>query len=938
MRSLRRICFCCALGVPALAAPAQEQTAEAGTRPRAAERIVRVFDFEERLTNPLDVPDGWVRAQHDELVPRIRPSFPIWNQAELDYQVAWRGEGSVRVPVSGGSASLRLEHGGLPIFPLGEYAVRAMVRTEGVGSSRPRMVVRALDARGEAIEGSERETLLEDTPTEWTLAEVRLPGLFKDAAFLQIDLELVQAREFRRPALRDHQVWEDDFDAAAWFDDVVVLQMPQVALETGSALNVVTRPERPVLKAQVRDLAAEGLTATLRVFDATRRLVDFQQREISTGRLAWEWEPALPGLGWYRAVIDVQAAGRLISSTACDFVWLEEAPEAEPRYERGPRFSGSQTDATPMAWRPMTLELSALPPGEPDALAEVFAACGASWVSLPIWEPPLRERDMPERVDRLKVLTGAMRERWIEAAFALPALPEELASLLRLEPTDVLGAIAGPDRAWERYLLDAMDRLGTVTAQWQVNASGDPSLLERPTLASDVGTVRTRLERLVPGIELALGWRVDAPPPAAADGAAVEWPEWMPTVPTPIALRPWTAPGAPHPLFVLEPITSESHTERAAAADLARRTVELWRVASGAERPAFRAGLRDPWRIESGEKPAAHPTAALAAWRALADRLDGRVFGVEWPLIKGVRCIVFVPAPDQPERGGMIALWNVSAPPEDAELIATLGTEAVRVYDVFGNSRLVEPTTSDDGARFEHRIPVGPEPVFIEGINTGLVLFLTSVALDPPEIQSVTGEHEHAVLVRNHWPTAATGRVVVSEPGGYDPETQARDRTWDVTPRTLSFDLQPGAEARLPVVITFSRSTEAGAKSFVFDVHVVADRDYGWVRARSYADLTWNDVWLDVTFRPAEGGADLVVEATVTNTGERPRSFEAVAFAPGMPRARASIGTLQPGQSVVRRFPFPDAYDALAGQRVLVSLAEPDGPGRLTKAVEIPPR
>jgi hypothetical protein len=39
---------------------------------------------------------------------------------------------------------------------------------------------------------------------------------------------------------------------------------------------------------------------------------------------------------------------------------------------------------------------------------------------------------------------------------------------------------------------------------------------------------------------------------------------------------------------------------------------------------------------------------------------------------------------------------------------------------------------------------------------------------------------------------------------------------------------------------------------------------------------------------------------------------------------------------VVRRFPFPKAYDRLAGERVIVSLAEPDGPGRLTKAVEIP--
>jgi hypothetical protein len=138
-------------------------------------------------------------------------------------------------------------------------------------------------------------------------------------------------------------------------------------------------------------------------------------------------------------------------------------------------------------------------------------------------------------------------------------------------------------------------------------------------------------------------------------------------------------------------------------------------------------------------------------------------------------------------------------------------------------------------------------------------------------------------------------------------------------------------------VISFSRSTEAGTKSYVFDVQLVADRDYGWVRARSFAELTWNDVWLDLTYRVPPGGVDgdLILEATVTNTGDTPRAFEAIAIAPGMPRVRSSIGTLQPGQSIVRRFPFPDAARALAGKRLLVSLTEPNGPGRLTKGLDL---
>lgn len=941
MRRPRSTWFCCALAAGALTARAQQDAgdaAEAGARPRTAERIVKVFGFEERLTNPRDLPEGWFRAQDDELVPRERPGFPIWNAGTLDYGVAFRGEGSVRLSLAGGSASLRLEPGEAPIFPLGEYAVRVMVRAEGLDAARPRLMVRALDPRGEPIPGSERVSLLEEPGEEWRLLEARLPGLFREAAFLQIDLELAQAREFAPATLGEHHVWVDDFEGSAWFDEVTVIQLPQVSLSTGSALGIVTRPAAPRLRAEIRDLAAEELSAVISVYDARRRLVDRVEREVTTGRVAWSWEPAVRDLGWYRAVIEVRSGGGLISAAACDFSWLDAPASAEPRYESGPRFSGAETSAVGAAWRPMGVELTELPPASPSDLAGAIRAMGASSVTLPIWERRLAASALPARVELLREHAGAARDAWIDTSFGLPTVPEELASALRIEAADVLGAVGSEGHVVEPFLSDAMDRLGTVSARWQLGASGGRA--GRSRVGTALAGARERLGALVPGVELALGARLDEPAAtlAGADGAVVELPAWMPTAPLGTALAPWRESGRRPTQYVIETLDTERHTERAVGADLARRTVELWRVATDTERPRFRAGVRDPWRIEPGERPSAFPTVVVPVWRALADRLDGRVFALEWELVRGVRCMAFVPSAGTPERGGLLAAWNETASPEAAELVATLGTGAVRVYDIFGNERSIEPTGSDDGARREHRIALGPEPLFVEGIDAELVLFLASIRLDPGEIQSIAGEHEHAVTVRNPWAGPVLGEVRVTEPGGYDEARQARDRTWEVTPRTMGFELQPGEETRLPLLISFSRATEAGIKPFVFDVHVVADRDYGWVRARTFADLTWNDVWVDLTFRPSGGGQDkdLIVEATITNTGERARSFEATAFAPGMPRLRASIGTLEPGQSVVRRFPFEHAYEALAGERVVVSLAEPDGPGRLTKAVEIP--
>lgn len=949
MVTLRPHTLLCALALALASGATIAQDEDAGgTRPRAAGRVVKVFDFEEQFSNPLEVPMGWVRAQHDPLVPRIRPRFPIWNKAKLDYGVAAGGEGSVRLPVEGGSASLRLNPGVVPIFPLGQYAIRVRVRSEGLVHARPRLVVRALDGTGAPIAGSDRSTIADSVDGQWRMIEVQLPGLFPEAAYLQIDLEVIQPREFQRERLPGHQVWDEDFEGAVWFDDVVVMQVPQVSLSTASPLNVVARPEAPTLRTELRDLAAQELIATIRVFDARRELVDSMQRQVLTGRSSWEWRPALRELGWYRAVIDIAAEGRIISTRTCDFVWLDEPRPAQPGYETGPAFSGEQTNAGGPAWEPVGVELDALPPATTDELAITLRAMGVHSASLPLWEVDVRAADLPARVERLRAIIAALRAARIDPSLSLPVVPDELAAALRLDSADVLDALASDPAIWGPYLLDALDHLGATSTRWQLGSSGSTRAIRRPDLPHDIAAARGALSALVPGVELTIGWRADLSPGAArasgADAARIELPAWMATLPIGAALAPWRSPQGPTPEFVLDPLDTAHHTERDIAADLARRTTELWAHASKDSTedapPRFTVAIGDPWRIEGSERPAAHPTVANAAWRALADRLDGRVLAVDWPISTGVRCLVFTAPLGDPDRGGLIVAWRESAAPEDAVLAATLGSEPVTVYDLFGNASILEPTPADDGARLEHRLRLSAEPVFIEDINTELVLFLASIALEPPQIQSTTGEHEHAVVLHNPWPMPIAGRVVVTDPGGYDPATQARDRSWAITPRSMAFDLAAGESVRIPLMISFSRSNEAGLKSFVFDVQLVADQPYGWVRARTFAELTWNDVWLDLTYRVPPGGADgdLIIEATVTNTGEMPRAVEAIAIAPGMPRVRSSIGTLEPGQSVVRRFPFPDAAKSLAGKRVSVSLFEPDGPGWLTNGIDVPRR
>lgn len=916
-------------------APAQDDPSV--NRPRAADRVVRVFDFEERQTNATDMPLGWVRAQHDPLVPRIRPDYPIWNQARLEYQGGARGEGAVRLDLRGGSGSLRLEPGVLPIFANGEYAVRVSVRAEGLVHARPKVVARLLDARGIPIEGTEHAVMIHPPNETWRQVEVRIPGGVENAAYIQIDLEAVQERLFRQPVLGKHQIWDEDVRGTVWFDDVVVIQMPQVRLATASPLNVVAMPLRPEIVSTVRDLAGEPMTATIRVYDAERQPVDSHERSITSGRAAIRWSPELPSLGWYRAYIDITAGGRLISSQSCDLLWVPEAAERAEVYRAGPRFTGDATEAISETGgrTKIGLDLNELPALAPQDLIDLLRACGSDEVSLPVWEHGLEPEGLPALVDRLRDVVASLREERIGVTLSLPVVPDALAGRLMVNPDQVLDVLAMPPSVWEPYLIDALDRLGGSVSRWQIGRSGGSGRAPGPDLGSQLERARAGIGGMVPGVEIELGWRADRPPPPIApeDIVGVAVPAWMATAPMDLVTDHWAETGA-RVEYVLEPLAADIHTERDTAAELVRRAARLWRA--GATAPEFALRLSDPWTVEHGPNGSARPSASLGAWRTLADRMRGRTFGADWDLGPGIRCMIFRPGPHaSPERGGLIIAWREGEPL--AELRATLGAGAVTISDIFGNTREIEPTSSEDGARSEHAIPLLDEPLYIEGIDTELALFLASVSIDPPVIQSVAGEREHEIVLRNPWPVPVTGRLIVTEPGGYDPETQTKDRTWEIAPRTAGIELQPGEEIRLPITLSFSAAAEAGVLPFIIDLRPAAEEEYGWVRARPRADLAWDQATLDLSYRSVAGedGTDLVIEALVTNTGERPLALDAIAFAPGQPRARAMIGALEPGASIVRRFAFRGAFDDLAGERVYVSLSEPDGSGRLNRSIAI---
>lgn len=903
-----------------------------------AGRIAASFDFEEQTTNPLPIPLNWVRAQNDPQV-RVRPGFPIWNEARLDYtSPAFSGRGTVRMPVAGGSASLRLNPGVLPIFPDSEYLVTAMVRTQNCVHARARLVARLLDAHAKVIDLPPIASALTRTDGEWQQIAVRLPSKVTNAAFLQIDLELVQpATYLDLEEQGEFRVMGQDFDAIAWFDDVEVVQLPRIELNTNQPGQIVVAPHSPEISVLVQDLTAQRLTAQLMLYDAQGNTVDSTAYPVRSGRDPIIWTPTLDAFGWYRVGLEVSSPQGRVGSSYLDFIFLPE--HADPDSGRGP----ASASATNNDRDRFALLLDDLPGALADTLPKAVVAVGAGTVSLPLWNATGRLEELPAWLDRLGELIHSLRRSWVDVSLSLSRLPPGLAAGLRMDRNAVVEGIASGDARLERYLLDGLDRFGQRVERWRLSRPGDLHFGSDAKLRQRLTEARDLIRSLAPGPQISLGWRADQSPPDWIEDQVIQRFEVL----LPQGLSPpsfgeligaWGGverPSGPALTLVLEPGDTDQIGARAVADDMIKRGVEAWAVL-GEQSDAL--ALLSPWHQRPGA--ALSPSPALAAWRTLSEQLAGRRITGRWDLGPGIRCLILSPVDGEDSgRTGALALWADGPQGQDQSLRALLAAGEVTVVDTFGNTRAISPTPGAEPHFVQHVVPISTSPVFIEGVDADLVTLQSSIRLNKPLIQSTPGEHRHTIELYNPSPSILIGKAVVVAPGGLRPGQSLAERSWFVTPRSQEFRTQPESWAELPIDISFLPGVEAGPLELVVDLLIESAPTPMWVRTRTPIELGLDEFEMDLTLRLSPDGHDALVEVVLTNTSDEDLQLEATAFARGYPRQRLPSVLLRPGQSLTRLTPpLADAGERLAGQQIAVAVVDRVSRSRLNKSVTVPPR
>lgn len=931
-----------------------------GVRPESAGRLTRFFGFEEATPNP--VPNYWARAQQgpDDVASGVRAGFPPVNAAELDDEMAATGNVSVRLPTRGGSTSLLLAPGVVPVFSGADYRVSAKVRTKDLKHARAVVVARFLDASTAPIAGSERRSAAIASPSDWTDAWVLLPGDFENAAYLQIELQVLQPRELHGSSPGKHTAMSQDFAGAAWFDDVAVIQLAKIDLVCAEPSNVIVSPAPPTLRATIRDLTGEQLSGRVMVRDLMGAQVDSIEKVLGAGRAELTLTPKLPGYGWYRATFEVVSGGQTVGTARTDFVVL-------PPLQKGVIANAPDRVRLGVVLGEMPMSAS------PGLIAHLTKHLGAGAVSLPIWTDGLTRENVGDRALALSPLVEALSDEYRELTFVLGDAPQGSVVEAGGGRTDVWSILSQDRAAYWPFLDQYLDRFGQRVRRWQIGEAGSETVAWRKDLPKDLEKFATEVGQLISGPTIGLGSRVEFDlrasdvmslerPGAVSALISADLPAWAAAQ----AARVWSEQSKTTEgdlTLVMERAHEGIYTPSDAVAELSRKVIEAWIAASSAadrrSNPSVRTAVVQPWTWSGAKGDRPMPTPEYAAWRTLVDELSDRVAIGDFPAAPGVRCVILAPAATAPaKRGGVLVLWNESADGREAFLDAYLGAGELTLVDHFGNrtqlqkalgvevtGETVVGTGSDASVRpgahtavSTIRVAAKHTPVFIEGIDVELVRMIASVRLTPDFLPATTQRKDLTVEFFNPWPTAISGELTIIEPIGGGVSADGLDRSWKIVPRVMRFAVKPGETASLPVSVAFGGLEEAGRRDFVFSMDLAGEQLAKGIKIRTPAMIGLKHLKVDLSssLYPTSNGPDAVIEVQVTNVGETPADLELTAFAPRRPRASATVGSLQPGQQVVRRFVFPGAAASLRGQRVLVSVTEPDGGSRLNSSVVVP--
>jgi hypothetical protein len=881
--------------------------------PAEVNRVLRNFNFEERdLGNREDLPMNWNKVDG--------PGLPHYVNGQLSTDRARSGKYSFRMDLNGGSLIYRYDAGRIKVQTGAHYRVEGYALTTILAHARARISAYFVDIDGNVLTATEVHSELyaaRRDDEDWRKLFVELSADDPRAASLVVELSLLQPQFYAPSTLGRRTLFRQDIRGSAWFDDVMVSQVPKVKISTERPGNIFRRGETVRLQVLVSDRFIDDLAVKLVVHDAAGKQV-YQRsgaaeiaaaENLGTGRRRfWAVLPELPP-GWYEVSLVMSSRGKYVGEQKLDFVSL--ADNAQPG-SPDDRFGVIATNLPFEGW---------------SDLPEILPRLGAGRVKLAIWN---RDGDVQKydsaAFDRMLVRFQELR---ITPTACLVDLPPEIAERLsaRRKLAEAAQTFAGatpkgptPDSAWPQLLKadpqDWQPQLAELIARhanhlerWQLGADGTDAFVTQKGMREVYDKVYKEFASLMFKPDLAMPW------PA--------WYELDGKLPATVALSvPPSVLPAQLPLYMADLRGHEGHELSISLQALDQqqygREVQIrdyaQRVIYALAADARRIDLPLPYTVRrEGDDLIKQPQELFMIARTLITHLGGATFKGKVPIAPGVEAFLF-----ERDGRGIMVLWDRGGTSEARQLAINLGDRPLRV-DLWGN---VSPLLSDGESRAagNMQLKIGKMPILLVDIDAQLAMLRTSVALDRPLIESSFQTHSRRIHFSNPFKTAISGTVKFKAPPG-----------WTLNPATQSFNLNPGETYDHELSIEFPYNSYAGPKVINADFTVQADKTSTFTVPLTLMLGLSNVGTQTMALRD---GDDVVVQQTIQNYGDTPIDYNAFAIFPGHPREERLVTNLGAGRTTLKRYRFKNVT-VTPGMKIRVGVKEQNGSRILNEEVEI---
>jgi hypothetical protein len=861
-------------------------------------RTLKTFNFEEEDDgNHDDMPMFWQKV--------VGRGYPIFSAGKFDREVFRSAKKSFRIDLDGGSSAYRLMPGKILINPAADYFVVAWAKTSQLKYARAEISAWLADQNGNIMVATEVHSTSLGPPAlgeknekdEWRAIQLYIPGGDNPAAkSLVLQLGLLQPQQMTPGVLGKFALYQQDLKGSAWFDDIVVFQLPRVSIATKATANVFAPGANPEFTLTVSDLGQDSLDAQISITDADGKEVWKDSWHVTSDAIAGKpWvknvsrAPLPPGL--YTASLDVSDSAKKAPITRRHVRFVCLAGNAPPAKEFG-------------------IDAATWPAESWNQLPHLLKQTGAGVVTLPAWRRDMNEDALLRRDPNFDALILALlkTETQIIASFAespkvlLPAKPQKGAA----EDDSIIALFDANPKIWREYTSFTLARYAARASYWQLGHVPGELAPTDPRLAKVYNRAREEFANMVSSPKILLPWNaLDEFDPKAYPSAALDL--HLPPTLRPAQLPPYIAAMANSNTPVMAHIElppTKGMTRIDRAADFAKR-ITLARTANPL---AIIVDLPMARKTENFVATS-QPDELLIVYRTLISQLGGMRYVREFSPGPNVRAFLF-----DRDGAGTVVVWSESNSGQPTSFTLPLGSNP-GILNLWGTGQNL-PT--DRGAP---TIGVDSTPLLLTNVDSKLVELRASFALAAVKIPAGAGSFRTAVKLHNPYGQALTGKINFIPPKG-----------WSFDPPSLNINIPASGDLNAPITVNFPYNAPAGGER----IDAVLTTENGKIELSYFTSITSDVVDFDCVATVQSNG-QLLITQTIRNISTEPINAQAYALVPGQARQQRYVLDLKPNETTIKRFTFTLDSDpaSYVGKTTSVGLRKTDGKTLLTKSVPV---